>query len=258
MIADKGVLKRYIVTPDKHAPLHDKKGISVLKQAIEIIQPTGYIDLGDFGEWGSVSHWQWKRKKKPPLEYLMPRIDKDVKVVNELFDEIDESLDKAKVKDRHAIQGNHDEWLDFFVEEHPYLPQYRYDKACSIKERGYKYHRASEYLKIGKMHYYHGHHYGGQYHTANHLRKLGSSVMYGHLHGVQMMSSTTLEGPLEAWCIGCLKDMSSSKNKFLKGRPHNWAHAFAIVDYYKGGRFTVTLIKIVDGKTTIFGEEIKG
>tara|TARA_Y100000310_G_scaffold122387_1_gene121053 strand:+ start:58 stop:834 length:777 start_codon:yes stop_codon:yes gene_type:complete len=258
MNKDKGVVKRYIVTPDKHAPLHDKRAINVVKQAIEIIKPDGYIDLGDFGEWGSVSHWQWKRKKKPPLEYLMPRIDKDVKVVNELFDKIDESLDKAKVKDRHAIQGNHDEWLDFFVEEHPYLPQYRYDKACSIKERGYKYHRASEYLKIGKLHYYHGHHYGGQYHTANHLRKLGSSVMYGHLHGIQMMSSTTLEGSLEAWCIGCLKNMASSKNKFLKGRPHNWQHAFAIVDYYKGGQFTVTLVRIVDGKATIFGEHIKG
>ena len=49
MANDKGVLKRYIVTPDKHAPLHDKKAISVVKQAIEVVHPDGYIDLGDFG-----------------------------------------------------------------------------------------------------------------------------------------------------------------------------------------------------------------
>ena len=77
-MTDKGVVKRYMVTPDKHAPLHDRKAISVVRQSIEIIKPDGYIDLGDLGEWGSVSHWQWKKKKKPPLEYLMPRIEKDV------------------------------------------------------------------------------------------------------------------------------------------------------------------------------------
>ena len=35
--SDKGVVKRAIVTPDKHAPIHDRKAISVVKQAIEII-----------------------------------------------------------------------------------------------------------------------------------------------------------------------------------------------------------------------------
>ena len=44
-----GVVKRAIVTPDKHVPLHDKAAISVLKQAIEIVKPDIYIDLGDLG-----------------------------------------------------------------------------------------------------------------------------------------------------------------------------------------------------------------
>lgn len=255
---DKGVLKRYIVTPDKHAPLHDKKGISIVKQAIEIVRPTGYIDLGDFGEWSSVSHWQWKRKKKPPLEYIIPRVVDDVKAANELFDEIDESLDKANVKIKHAIEGNHDDWLNMFVKEHPYLPQYKYAKACQLKERGYKYHPAGEYVKIGKLYYYHGHHFGGQYHAMNHLRKLSASVMYGHWHGLQMMGATSMAGPLEAWCIGCLKDMSHKANKWLKGRPNQWAHAFAIVDYYVNGDFSVQLIKIVNGKANLYGTIIKG
>ena len=47
---DKGVVKRAIVTPDKHAPIHDRKAISVVKQAIEIVKPDIYVDLGDLGE----------------------------------------------------------------------------------------------------------------------------------------------------------------------------------------------------------------
>ena len=42
-----GVLKRAIVTPDKHFPLHDKKAIKVVCKAIELVKPDIYIDLGD-------------------------------------------------------------------------------------------------------------------------------------------------------------------------------------------------------------------
>ena len=31
--------KRALVTPDKHFPLHDKKAISVVCQAIEMVKP---------------------------------------------------------------------------------------------------------------------------------------------------------------------------------------------------------------------------
>ena len=51
----KGVTKRYIVAPDMHFPLHDQPCINVLKRAIEIVQPTGFIQLGDVGEWSAFS-----------------------------------------------------------------------------------------------------------------------------------------------------------------------------------------------------------
>ena len=40
---DKGIVRRAIVTPDKHFPLHDDKAISVVCQAIEMIKPDTYI-----------------------------------------------------------------------------------------------------------------------------------------------------------------------------------------------------------------------
>ena len=234
-MSKKGIVKRYIVTPDKHAPYQDKKAISVVKQSIELIKPDGYIDLGDLGEWASVSHWQWKRKKKPPLEYLMPRVEADIKAVNQLLDEIDESLDKANVKIRHICVGNHDEWLEGIVAEHPYLKSFGFREACKFDERGYIYHPCGEYFKVGKLYYYHGHHFGGQYHTAN-----------------------LMDGPKSAWSIGCLKDMSAEKNAWLGGRQHKWVHGFAIVDYYKDGQFTVHPIQIINGCASVWGEEIRG
>ena len=252
------VLKTAIVTPDKHFPLHDKKSINVLCKTIEIVKPDIYVDLGDIGEWNAFSAWRFKRKKAPPLEYLIKDFEKDVRDVNNCMDQVDESLDKANTKERYITEGNHDNWLNMVVEKYPYIPQYKFANAVNLKERGYTYYRFGKHLKIGKLFFYHGHQYGGQYHTSNHLRKLGCNIMYGHWHDLQQMSATHMDGPKSAWSIGCLKDMSASKNEWLGNRRINWAHAFAIVDFYQGGHFTVHIIQIIKGKTSLWGELIEG
>ena len=188
------MIKRAIVTPDKHFPLADMAAIKVVCKAIELCKPDIYIDLGDTGEWESFSHWKWKKKKKPPLEYIQPDMDKEAKAVNKGMDIIDYALDKADCKERYFVQGNHELWLDQFVEEHPYLPQYKTENLLQLKERGYKFYHNSKFLKIGKLHFHHGNFYGGQYHAANHIRKLGCNIIYGHTHDVQMHSATMLGG----------------------------------------------------------------
>ena len=255
---DKGVVKRGIVTPDKHFPLHDSKAISCLIQSIEIVKPDFYIDLGDVGEFKSVSHWQWKKKKRPPLEYQLPWVHKDVKDVNKGMDTIDEALDKVNCKEKYFIEGNHDDWLNRFVDENPYLDNLRFPDAMKLKERGYKYYPNGKFLKIGKLNYYHGNHYAGIMHTRNHLLRLGANVMYGHHHDLQQATVTHLEGCKSAWSIGCLKNMSDESNKWLGNRSHNWAHAFAVVDYYRGGFFTVHVVQIINGRTSLWGELITG
>ena len=255
---DKGVVKRVIVTPDKHFPLHDQPSINCLKKTIEIVKPDAYIDLGDVGEWHAFSAWRFKRKKAPPLEYLIDDFDKDVKDVNSGMDQIDESLDKANCKEKYITEGNHDNWLNMAVEKYPYIPQYRFANAVDLSGRGYKYVKFGKHLKMGKLYFYHGHQYGGQYHTANHLRKLGCNIMYGHWHDLQQMSATHMDGPKSAWSIGCLKDMKEEANDWLDNRRINWAHAFAIVDFYAKGLFTVHIIQIINGKTSLWGELING
>ena len=255
---DNGVVKRVIVTPDKHFPLHDQKAINCVKQTIEIVKPDAYIDLGDVGEWEAFSAWKFKRKKAPPLEYLIDDFNRDVTDVNRGMDMIDESLDKVNCKEKYITEGNHDNWLNYAVEKYPYIPQYRFASAVNLEDRGYKYYQFGRHLKLGKLYFYHGHQYGGMYHSANHLRKMGCNVMYGHWHDLQHMTATHVDGPKAAWSIGCLKDMKPKANEWLANRAINWAHAFAIVDFFRGGLFTVHTIQIIDGKTSLWGELIKG
>ena len=255
---DKGVVQRAIVTPDNHFPLHDQKAINCLKMTIEIVRPDIYVDLGDVGEWEAFSAWKYKRRKTPPLEFLINDFKKDVKEVNKGMDQIDESLDRVGCKEKYITEGNHDNWLNMCVERYPYIPQYKFANAVQLKDRGYKYYQFGKHLNVGKLYFYHGHQYGGQYHTANHLRKLGCNIMYGHWHDLQQMSATHMDGPKSAWSIGCLKDMKADKNEWLSNRRINWAHAFAIVDFYTGGHFTVHIIQIINGKTSLWGELLDG
>ena len=57
---------------------------------------------------------------------------------------------------------------------------------------------------------------------------------------------------------GCLKDMRPEANGWLNYRDVNWSHAFAIVDFYNKGLFTVHIVQIINGKTSLWGELIEG
>ena len=253
----KNPVRRAIVTPDKHFPLADMPAINVVCKTIEIVKPDIYIDLGDVGEWHGCSHWQWKKKKRPPIEYQLPFIDKDIKDVNDGMDIIDESLDKVNCKEKYITEGNHDDWMNRFTDEHPYL-EYRFKDAVNLKDRGYTFYPIGKYLKIGKLFFYHGHHFGSINHTRNHLVRLGSNIMYGHHHDLQQSSLTHMDGVKSAWSIGCLKDMGDEKNAWLGNRKHNWSHAFSIVDFFENGYFTVHVIQIINGRTSLWGSVIDG
>ena len=48
----------WLICPDTHAPLHDEAAVNCLHGAIKIARPTGFLHLGDVGEFESVSHWR--------------------------------------------------------------------------------------------------------------------------------------------------------------------------------------------------------
>ena len=50
--------------------------------------------------------------------------------------------------------------------------------------------------------------------------------------------------------------MSPQKNKWLRGRLHNWNHDVGVVDWFGNGNFKVEVVEIVDGTTSIWGKFI--
>jgi hypothetical protein len=174
------------------------------------------------------------------------------------MDQIDESLDEVKCKERHFVQGNHEVWLDKFVIRYPYLAHYRTEKALNLKDRGYEYHpyNRKQLLKIGKLRFTHGK-YTSKYHSFKHLDMYGKSIMYGHTHDLQRHTKTHEGGTISAWSLGCLKDIEADED-WLGGRLTNWNHAFAIVNVYSNNDFNVEIVEIIDGKACLWGDVIDG
>jgi len=255
---DKGVVKRVIVTPDKHFPLHDQKAINVVCKAIEIVKPTTYVDLGDTGEWEHFSTHYWKGRSAKPMEDLIPLLDKDIKAVNKGMNQIDRALNKVNCMERHFVQGNHEVWLDKFVTRYPYLEHYKTEIALKLDKRGYDYHpyNRKKLLKLGKLRFTHGK-FTSKYHAFKHLDVYGKSIMYGHTHDLQRHTKTYEGGTISAWSLGCLKDIEADED-WLGGRLTNWNHAFAIVDIYNDDNFNVEIVEIINGKTSLWGELIEG
>ena len=54
-----------------------------------------------------------------------------------------------------------------------------------------------------------------------------------------------------------MKDIRKDED-WLRGNLTNWNHAFAIVDFFTNGNFTVQVVEIIKGKTTLWNEIIKG
>ena len=257
MVKNASGVRRAIVTPDKHFPLQDQRAINVVCQAIEIVNPDIYIDLGDTGEWELFSNHHWKALDRPPDHILIPMLDDSVAEVNRGMDQIDESLDKVKCKERHFIQGNHEVWLDNFAKKET-RPRFLTENALLLEERGYQYHPYFRKvpLKIGKLNFTHGHR-TGMHHAKAHLNMYNQSVMYGHTHDLQRHTLTGLGGTISAWSLGCLKDIKSDED-WLRGNLTNWNHAFAVVDWFENGDFSVNVVEIIDGKCSIWGNMIDG
>lgn len=246
---------RVVVFPDVHYPNHDEKAFKCALNVIKEIKPTGFVLIGDFVDGTSVSHWQWSKKKRPPLEYQLPSIIEEIKRGNEGLDRIDQVLKEVKCKKKQFAQGNHELWFDHFVEENPYLEHLGSRKAFGFDKRGYEWYPYGKIFKVfgSKLHAYHGGHYMGIAHARTHALQMGCNIIYGHTHDCQKSVITHISGPHMAYSMGCLADMDKD---YLKGRPTNWTHNVGVVDILSNGNFNLIALDIQNGITTYAGKVI--
>lgn len=239
---------KFVAIPDCHIPDHDQKALSVALQIHKWYQPDETIILGDFLGCDSISHWN--RKKIQTREGL--RLAKEFKVGNDILDTLQEYSPKITY-----LEGNHEFWARDLIDEQPEL-EGLVDIAAGLKldERGIKYLPYNTCYKLGKLSFTHGL-YTCQHHAKKHVESFGCSIVYGHLHDVQMhikVSPIDVDDKHLGLSLGCL----AKKNPlFMRNRPSNWVHCVGIGTVRTDGTFNIDPVIISNGVATYAGRTFR-
>lgn len=245
-----------VVVNDIHIPNHNKQAVSCLLKAIAHVKPDGITLNGDIGDWSTFSR---HTRFSPPKCYwtdsqFYHESQKEYDALNSFLDQIQKVAPKCRKRWEH---GNHEVWVSDFIKESPRTRKelFSLESRLQLKERGYEIFNYNDFMKLGKLRVTHGM-YTGQNHAKKHVDAMGTSILYGHLHDIQVHSKVTPEHISHmGWCNGCLCNMNPD---YLRNRPQNWNHGFAIVYIWPSGSFQCDIIRINDGKCIVAGQEIIG
>jgi|GEM_PF-684964 len=253
-VGREGVL-RVVVQPDTHCPEIDVAAINAFCEFLGWYKPHGIINLGDFLENESVSHW-------PSHSAKAKRLVPEMKVARQILDRIDSAAGK-QCKYKRFLMGNHEDWIEqYLVQRIPEIIdgaeelgiKIDVDSLLGLSKRGYESVPVNDILSLGQANFIHGY-YTGTHHASKHLSVFGCNLYYGHVHDVQSHSSVSVKGLHEAMSLGCLRDLNAP---FLKGKPSNWVHAFGVFEYRYDGAYTRYVPIMIDGKFSFYGKIFNG
>lgn len=233
-----------VVLPDIHAQIWKNNVARVSGAArsalnfLEEFKPDVTIVLGDLLDLSQLSTYS----KKKPREIEGLRLDNDYALGNQILNRID----KATKGDRVFFEGNHENRVERYLDEFPYVGEklLSVQENLHLEERGWKYLKEGELLKIGHAYFIHGWYYN-IYHARKHVAEMGDNIFYGHTHDVQSFSKPNPDTmPIISQSLGCLCDLNPA---WLRNKPSRWINAFGIFYFSKDGSFTYYVPIIING-----------
>ncbi|HEY9705830.1 MAG TPA: metallophosphoesterase [Allocoleopsis sp.] len=241
-------IEKTFVFSDIHYPEYDTKAISVAEQVLQDFKPDRIIYIGDFLDCTPVSHWLENKKQTMENKRLLKDYEGFKNMARRHI-----KLGK-NVKEIVFMEGNHEDWVNQYIDKHPEMQGLIEVKEKVVKELSKEYPKIkmpwveyNKFYNVGKLFFTHGI-YTNKYHAEKHLNVIKKNIMYGHTHTVQ---ETTDSGIVDgdkhsSKSIGCLCSMSPS---YMRNKPNQWVHAFALVytDIHSGN-FTDYVVKVINGK----------
>lgn len=236
-------IQKTVLLPDIHYPHYDEKVLDAVGQFIIAYQPHELVYMGDQLALDCISGWN----KRKPLLKEGQRLVKDYENFNSDILLSHERITGPETR-RIFMIGNHEQRVDWYVEEHPELERLiDIDRNLKLTERGYKIIPFNGIYKIGKLSVIHGY-YWNKYHAARTLDAFEGNVVYSHVHNPQMyakVSPVDREGYHTATSLPCLCNI---RPDYKRNAPNYWINGFGIVEHLPAtGYFNVYPITIIDG-----------
>ena len=249
---------RLVFLPDIHSeaiPINGSKWKPNLSPALwacldfcKEFKPHGTIIGGDFINLDHVGRFS---KNKPRLREGR-RLKHDYALGNELLDIIDKFTQQKKV----FLMGNHDMWLEQYLDEHPQIEGLiEMSQELRLVERGYDVIPENKVYKVGRARFAHGI-YHNMYHARATVQVMGDNIFYGHCHDMQGFTQANYDQqPIMGHSCGCLCDLNPS---YLRNKPNRWVNGFGVFYFNKNGSFTPYFPIIINGQFWFAGKKYGG
>ena len=236
-------IKSVLFFTDPHIPLHDPKLFKGLFQYLKANPQDEIICGGDLMDFSQISHHNSRNLKALTDTTIL----EDYQTANRLLDQLQFSSPHSKIV---LIEGNHDERILRYIEEHPQTEGLlEIPKALSLKDRGIEWvpfwSKGSIY-SVGHANFIHGL-YVNELHSKKHLLAYQNNIFYGHTHDIQCYSLVTHgEGKTrvgQSCGCTCLYDQN-----YTQGNPTKWQQAFVQFYFYPNGNFQYYVVRVFNGK----------
>lgn len=231
-------------------PLHDPRAWETTLKFLSDFKPQDFFFGGDILDCGVISHHNKGKIRKTEEDRLM-------RDAEECRREVIRPIEALLPKDGQKVYivGNHEDWLDDFVDEHPALEGLM-DISTLLKLDKWKVIPNGRGVDYGRLHFLHGDTVGGGDACAkNGVVNYERNVRFGHHHTYQVYTKTSpidRELPHTGIAVPCL----CSKDVGYMGRkPHKWVQGFEWGYMADKGPFSDNIAVIINGGVFINGKK---
>jgi hypothetical protein len=207
-------------------PLHDPKALDLALAIAADHKPAAFVCGGDMLDCGPISHWNENHPGKIEGEKLLAHIESFKRDVLTPF-----TRTLAKGARKIWLRGNHEDWIEEFVDKHPAL-EGLLDLPTLLGLHDWECYPIGGVAKVGKVYFMHGDTIrGGMYVAKRAVEEYGRSVRFGHHHTYQahtMTSAVDSKDIKTGVAVPCLCNkapgyMDHKPNRWLQGILRGWA-----------------------------------
>jgi len=241
------MVQKIVILPDVHLTDKVPKEYTLTKKFIKDYKPDEIILLGDFMEVASLSSYDLCKARLIEGK----RFEKELEIARLEINALCNLSKKITY-----LEGNHEDRIERYLDDHPELEgMLEIPKRLQFTQNGVHWHKMNTLIKRGKLYFTHGVYYG-KYFAKKTLDDYGCSIVVGHTHRHQIMTSypKMQKYPMICYGLGCLGDTDPS---YKKNCPTGHINQFAIAEIGSKGYFNLYPITIINNTFIYNGKEYK-
>jgi hypothetical protein len=218
---------------DSHWPFHIDHN-----PLLDFIQDTRpkYITLGgDIWDLGFLSHHHFKDFKRWGTDEVIRKLNEEREGFTAFLEQI---RNVAKKADITYLLGNHEDWIQDFVNEFPQVNETTIHTLLPLSKLAIVTVPVGRTYNIGHLYFAHGENYG----TANPAKRAvetsHKSIMIGHHHTDLVWSVSSDVDDAERYKALCVPCMCKKDLEYANHKPNRWSTGFGWSCHKRSGNFS--------------------